>query len=59
MYMYCTLRALASCSIESFLERSVAGHVGGARVHHGAHQGPGRVPWRILWAFIVARAGSV
>ena len=32
-----------------FLSLSTAGHV-----HHGASVGPGRAPWRVLWAFKVA-----
>ena len=31
---------------------------GGPRAHYGATLGPGRAPWRVLWAFKVARAGS-
>ena len=42
----------------SFLALSAAGHVGGPPVHHGASLGPGRAPWRVLWAFEVAKFGK-
>ena len=35
----------------SFLALSAAGHAGGPPVHHDARSGPGRAPWRVLWAF--------
>ena len=35
----------------SFLALSDAGHARGPPVHHGASLGPGRAPWRVLWAF--------
>ena len=31
----------------------------GFRVHYGASFDPGRVPWRVLWASKIARAGSL
>ena len=34
-----------------FLALSAAGPAGGTPVHHGASVGPGRAPWRVLWAF--------
>ena len=37
-----------------FLALSAAAHAGGSSVHHGASLGPGRAPWRVLWAFKVA-----
>ena len=42
----------------SFLALSAAGHEEGPRVHYGARLGPGRAPWRVLWASLVARAAS-
>ena len=36
-----------------FLARLAAGHAEGPSVHHGAGLGPGRAPWRVLWAFKV------
>ena len=27
-------------------------------VHHGARVGPGRAPWRVLWALEVAKSGK-
>ena len=38
-----------------FLALSGAGYAGGPPVHHGASVGPGRAPWRVLWAIKVAK----
>ena len=37
---------------------SAAGYAGGPGVHHRARLGAGRAPWRVIWAFKVAGAGS-
>ena len=42
----------------SLLALSTAGHARDPRVHHGARVGPGRAPWRVLWAFKVAKSGK-
>ena len=39
-----------------FLALSAAGHAWGPAVHHGASLGPGRAPWRVVWAFKVAKS---
>ena len=61
MYVCTFLRTgkLFSSDRGSFLAFSAAGHTGGSRTHCDASLGPGRTPWRVLWAFKVARAGSV
>ena len=41
-----------------FLALSAAGHAGGSRVNHGESVGPGRAPWRMLWALKVAKSGD-
>ena len=41
-----------------FRALSAAGHAGGPPVHQGASLGPGRAPWRALWAFQVAKFGK-
>ena len=46
---------LFSAARGSFL--SGAKHEGGGLVHHGASLIPGRAPWRVLWAFEVAKSG--
>ena len=33
-------------------------HAGGPPAHHGASVGPGRAPWRVLWAFEVEKSGK-
>ena len=42
----------------SFLALSAAAHAEGPRVHYGASLAPGRAPWRVLWTFKAAQAGS-
>ena len=42
----------------SFLALSAAGHAGNMPEHQGASLGPGRAPWRVLWAFKVAKSGK-
>ena len=42
----------------SFIALSAAGHAGGPPVNHGASVGPGQAPWRVLWAFNVAKSGE-
>ena len=41
----------------TFIVLSAAGHAGAPPVHDGASVGPGRAPWRVLWAFKVAKPG--
>ena len=41
-----------------FRALSAAGHAGGPPVHQGASLGPGRAPWRALWASQVAKFGK-
>ena len=57
MHLFCTF-ALYPASGAPFLALSAAGHAGGPRVHPGASVGPGRAPWRGLWAFKLARPGK-
>ena len=42
----------------SLLTLSAAGHAGDPPVRHGASLGPGRAPWRVLWAFKDAKSGK-
>ena len=42
---------LFSCSL-------LRGTQGGPPVHNGVSLGPGWVPWRVLWAFKVAKSGK-
>ena len=49
---------LLSSARGSFLALSAAGHAGDPPVHHGASVGPDRAPWRMLWAFKVAKSGK-
>ena len=42
----------------SFLALSAEGHAGDPPVHHGASLGLERAPWRVLWAFKVAKSGK-
>ena len=49
----------------SFLALPTAGHAGGPAgyagappVHHGASLGLERAPWRVIWAFKVAKSGK-
>ena len=41
-----------------FFALSAAGYAGGPPVHDGASVGPGRAPWRVLWAFRVRNLAS-
>ena len=41
-----------------FLALSAAGIAGNPLVHHGASEGLGQAPWRVLWAFKVAKSGK-
>ena len=50
--------ALFSGARGSFLALSAAGHAGGPPAHHCASLGPGWAPWRVLWAFKVAKSGK-
>ena len=50
--------ALFSGARGSFVALSAAGHEGDQPVHHGASLGPGRAPWRVLWAFKDAKSGK-
>ena len=54
-FYICTLFSSARVS---FLALSAAGHAGGPPVYHGASLGPGRAPWRVLWALEVAKYGK-
>ena len=50
--------ALFSGARGSFVALPAAGHEGDQPVHHGASLGPGRAPWRVLWAFKDAKSGK-
>ena len=50
--------ALFSGARGSFLALSATGHTGDLPVHHGASLGPGRSPWRVLWAFEVVKSNK-
>ena len=52
--------ALESCSLAAAVcSRALGcGARRGPRVYYGAGSGPGRAPWRVLWASKVAQAGS-
>ena len=50
---------LLSSGRGSFRTLSAAGHAGGPPVHHGESVGHGRAPWRVLWAFTVAKSVKV
>ena len=54
-FLHCTLYSGARAS---FLALPTAGHAGEPSVHHGARLGPGRAPWRVLWAFKVETSGN-
>ena len=42
----------------SFLALSAARHAGGSPVYHSTSLGPAQAPWRVLWAFKVAKSGK-
>ena len=42
--------------VDFFLALSAAGPAGGPPMHHVASLGPGWAPWRVLWAFQVAKS---
>ena len=58
IYIYFSEYKTVSSGRGSFLALSAAGHAGDPPVHHGASVGPGRVPWRVLWALKVAKSGK-
>ena len=45
-----------SLSAAGLLALSAARHATDPPIHHGASVGPGRAPWRVLWAF--AKSGN-
>ena len=61
MYYWCVCFLVCTLFSDAhgyFLALSAAGHANGPPVHHGASLGPGRAPWRVLWAFKVAKSGK-
>ena len=65
-YYYCMHKIICfpeyktfSLSVAGLFSRSrLRGTQGTRPVHHGASVGPGRAPWRLLWAFKVAKSGK-
>ena len=47
-----------SLQIAGLFALSAAGHPGDPSVHRDACIGPGRAPWRALWAFKVTKSGE-
>ena len=56
-YTFSRNTKLFSCGRGFFPALSIAGHAGVPPVH-GASLCPGRAPWRVLWAFKVAKSGN-
>ena len=53
-----TFARLSPAPLGHFSRSRLRGTQGGPPVHHGASLGPGRAPWRVLWAFQVAKSGK-